>query len=492
MVQLKRDLGTPQRRVDWGVSETLFSDILQRVEWADAQGCQVDLRALASRASEGEPFRYYYIHAHVWPGQQALEVMAPRLFHHAMFQREVLSIRDFLARCQGMNQGATSSFRCGDMDFEVRTQGSGRLDGCFDSSSRFSSFACWSWTQSLSSPSPRGPFPQLNGDGERWSKLYELVVEHGGMRSCDPGWDERYYGFNVVVADPRARVVAARVEGTDLIIQCDGSSLDECELFVDAPHTVPPLKARRRADAENSFAMGMDSDSWINVTLVRASGENADKAVFLYDLASKKRLDQYRKRRFSIAPKVDGKRVLFVGANPGGLLRVDKEQRVAQDFGGSESSILSLDYLLAASVDDLRRRLLESKFQIIHIASHGEAGGGIVLEDTSGVSQPVSTRALAKMLRRQVEEGGLECVVLNACDSEAVAKEIFDAGVPVVVAMHGEVKDTEAIRFTEGLYHALALGHGYMRAFEEGVTAVELHAEFQGGEPRFYSNGALD
>jgi hypothetical protein len=78
----------------------------------------------------------------------------------------------------------------------------------------------------------------------------------------------------------------------------------------------------------------------------------------------------------------------------------------------------------AATVDDLRRYLVEKTPTIVHFCGHGAAEEGLCFEDEAGNTQTINAERLAKLFHLVNED--TKCVVLNACYSEVEAKAISE------------------------------------------------------------------
>jgi hypothetical protein len=96
---------------------------------------------------------------------------------------------------------------------------------------------------------------------------------------------------------------------------------------------------------------------------------------------------------------------------------------------------------------------------------------GLVLEDMTGQCQLVSTEALAALFKLFADT--IECVVLNACYSDAQAQAIA-AHVPYVVGMRRAIGDRAAIEFAVGFYDALGAGRDVEFAYRYGCNAIQL------------------
>ncbi len=164
-------------------------------------------------------------------------------------------------------------------------------------------------------------------------------------------------------------------------------------------------------------------------------------------------------------------RVLFVSCSPSdeNRIRVDREQRAineAIDNGRARTKII-LTSRPAATIDDLRRALLEEAFEIVHFSGHGDIGY-LVFETLGERSQPAPLTAVADLIKRR---RSVKCVVLNACKSASTLAEPI---APVTVGMQENIDDDAAIEFARGFYEALAFGHTLASAVQEGIGAVEI------------------
>jgi WD40 repeat protein len=127
---------------------------------------------------------------------------------------------------------------------------------------------------------------------------------------------------------------------------------------------------------------------------------------------------------------------------------------------------------LGVRARDLHRLLLEYRPAILHFAGHGYGGQGLVLEDDRGDSLPVSSSHLAEMLGQFGHE--IECVVLNACHSEAQLAEIARR-IPAVIGMKESLDDRAAVVFAMSFYDSLADGKSIHSAFGVACSAVSVN-----------------
>jgi hypothetical protein len=166
--------------------------------------------------------------------------------------------------------------------------------------------------------------------------------------------------------------------------------------------------------------------------------------------------------------------VLVLAANPKDTpgLRLDHEVREIQSgLLRNKSRVFQIRQDWAVRPRDVRRALLEHRPSIVHFSGHGTGEEGLVLEDDSGISQIVSTSAIAGLFALFSEQ--VKCVVLNACFSERQAKAIAQH-VEFVIGMNRAIADHAAIEFAIGFYDAVAAGEGFETAFRFGCNAIEL------------------
>ncbi len=126
----------------------------------------------------------------------------------------------------------------------------------------------------------------------------------------------------------------------------------------------------------------------------------------------------------------------------------------------------------AATVEDLRRALLDHNPTILHFSGHGEGGAGLCFEDDQGFTHPAQAGALAKLLHHFKDR--LKCVVLNACYS-AIQAEAIRQEINYVVGMQAAIDDESAAKFAVSFYDAVFAGTNFRVAFDLGCTAIDLH-----------------
>jgi hypothetical protein len=170
-------------------------------------------------------------------------------------------------------------------------------------------------------------------------------------------------------------------------------------------------------------------------------------------------------------------KVLILIANPDGMgsvsLHLNAEVRQIEEAIQRSRHRARFQIVAKTAVRalDLRRALVEHRPQIVHFAGHGTEAG-LVLENDVGEAQLVSTEALEGLFSI-FETGEIECVLLNACYSEAQATAIHQF-VDCVIGMNQPIGDQSAIQFAEGFYDALGAGVNYEMAYKVGRSAIAL------------------
>ncbi|RME80927.1 MAG: CHAT domain-containing protein [Caldilineae bacterium] len=120
----------------------------------------------------------------------------------------------------------------------------------------------------------------------------------------------------------------------------------------------------------------------------------------------------------------------------------------------------------------------DAAYQVVHFSGHG-APDGLALEDELGRTDFVTTDELVTLFRNRP----VRLVVLNACETEAIARRLHtEAGVPAVIATTDLLRDDEARLLTARLYAWLARGRTVAEAFAEALASLR-HAYERGRLP---------
>ncbi len=145
---------------------------------------------------------------------------------------------------------------------------------------------------------------------------------------------------------------------------------------------------------------------------------------------------------------LENKTILLLAANPKNTpsLRLDEEARDIDDAlrRSQHRHLFTLQQRWAVRSRDVQRALLDLNPQIIHFSGHGKEDEGLAFEDETGNTKAVGTEALEELFKLFTDR--IECVVLNACYSEAQAKVIAQH-IPYVIGMSQAINDKAAIEF---------------------------------------------
>jgi hypothetical protein len=237
---IRRDHQDDQDRPwKWKDQESLFADLLARIEWARGLGARVDLRALATRADPNATFTFAYVHAHVRPfdGEERTDDALSFRYPTAWFEREVVSIEEFLVRVNAARLDQTArlrstereqgSLRVGQLEAALQTDGDTR--GLSSAGySRRAVLPSWSWWVGLVSPQPTTPLVSYSSGAPFFETRLDLIEDFGGMRwfSTD---ESRVRALNVVVSDPRGVIdgIAPGKLPNTVVLNSSGQRLHE-------------------------------------------------------------------------------------------------------------------------------------------------------------------------------------------------------------------------------------------------------------------------
>jgi hypothetical protein len=146
----------------------------------------------------------------------------------------------------------------------------------------------------------------------------------------------------------------------------------------------------------------------------------------------------------------------------------------------------------------------ERNVRVLHLAGHSTAPCGFVwvTKHPSTDYHEVSMEEFAKIFETEAagRAGTVECVVLNACESEEMAKRLRKYGVPHVICWRSKVRDVTAMRFSETFYKALDCqgdnSRDYKRAFEQAAQPARMRSSESPGAERkpakYAVRGAVD
>lgn len=187
------------------------------------------------------------------------------------------------------------------------------------------------------------------------------------------------------------------------------------------------------------------------------------------------------------------RRILILSANPknSSRLRLDEEVREIDEglARARKRDQFELEQKWATRPRDMRRAILDFNPHIVHFSGHGAGEEGLMLENDIGNAQSVTGKALASLFELFSKE--IECVLLNACYSEAQATELSKY-IPYVIGMSQEIGDKAALEFAVGFYDALGAGRTIEFAFKLGCNAIQMSDIPEYLIPTLYTNKVLE
>lgn len=162
-------------------------------------------------------------------------------------------------------------------------------------------------------------------------------------------------------------------------------------------------------------------------------------------------------------------RILGMVSSPADMPALDaeneREHLVDACRSLTDRGLLQIDWVEQATLGGLLKRLNEGDYHIFHFIGHGdfdeEAEDGVLLfEGRAGRSHRVTGVDLATIL---ADQHTLRLAVINACegarvalDSNGVAANLMQYGLPAVIAMQFEISDEAAIAFASHFYGSVA------------------------------------
>ncbi|MBD2526369.1 CHAT domain-containing protein [Nostoc sp. FACHB-133] len=181
-------------------------------------------------------------------------------------------------------------------------------------------------------------------------------------------------------------------------------------------------------------------------------------------------------------------KILFLAADPSNAtrLRLGQELRDIREKLqlAKERDRFILDSRESVRPGDISQAIFDVEPQIVHFSGHGTSTGELCFEDLLGEYQPVQPDALAALFELVADQ--INCVVLNACYSEAQAKAIAEH-IPFVIGMNKAIGDQAAIAFAVGFYKALATRRTIDRAYKFSCVEIRLQGIAEHLTPVLYT-----
>jgi hypothetical protein len=125
----------------------------------------------------------------------------------------------------------------------------------------------------------------------------------------------------------------------------------------------------------------------------------------------------------------------------------------------------TLEICQVTTVDDLSKKLNLHEPSIVYFFGHGNREGGLILEDVKSKKCVIPEDKLVAIFKEYTEcqYSKLECVFLNACHSELLAKSIAKH-VDYTIGMQDKIDSKIVIEFARHFYYCLKLKGNYEHA----------------------------
>ena len=176
--------------------------------------------------------------------------------------------------------------------------------------------------------------------------------------------------------------------------------------------------------------------------------------------------------------------ILFVSANAAdAYIDIEREHRTLQKL--AEASGHSLYALPAAEIADVQDALTKNrsgeKFDILHFSGPATEAEGLHLRGKNRHKAFLDD----KTLKAYLQVSNVKLIVLNACNSEALAVSLGEV-VPAAIGTTRKIRDVVARQFTRNFYGALMNDDDAKTAFD-----FALRQQKQSAMPAYMHAGRL-
>ncbi len=203
-----------------------------------------------------------------------------------------------------------------------------------------------------------------------------------------------------------------------------------------------------------------------------------------------------RVRRIEVEPPL---RILAVISSPPSYPQLDVEkewQKLEESIRGTGRIVL--ERRTNPTTAELEQWLQSEVCHVLHFIGHGDFDqqsdkSVLLFCDDEKRAKPVDGGTLGTLLHNH---RSLRLAVLNACEGArtslsnpfaGVAQGLIQCGIPAVIAMQFEITDAAAIKFSQGLYSALAAGRPVDAALVEARNDMfSAGHELEWGTPVLY------
>ena len=172
--------------------------------------------------------------------------------------------------------------------------------------------------------------------------------------------------------------------------------------------------------------------------------------------------------------------ILFIAGDRGGSqqnqLQIPKEHYEIQGAlrASEHRDLISLGTPILAVTREKLAQAYRHRPKIVHFAGHGDERSLSIIEAHPGLAYEtaLSAEEFLAVLKTMKEKEDVVLCVLNACESEGLARELVgEGGTEYAVGWPSKVSDSTAITFSRVLYGALGDGQTMRAAFNSAKVA---------------------
>jgi len=168
--------------------------------------------------------------------------------------------------------------------------------------------------------------------------------------------------------------------------------------------------------------------------------------------------------------------ILFSNDLDNYLPNIETERKIIEEAleHYDDSNRLKVITRTSISIDELFRLFnrYSGRIVLLHFAGHAD-GQGLQFNQTIANTITGKAEGIAKLIKREVENGILKFVFLNGCSTLEQVKGLKDVGVSSIIATNYPINDSEAIQFAKQFYRTWAKSDDTVTAFDEPLTTIQ-------------------
>lgn len=181
------------------------------------------------------------------------------------------------------------------------------------------------------------------------------------------------------------------------------------------------------------------------------------------------------------------RKILLISANPlsTSRIKVDKElseiqASIQRSANRNEFSVIIRS---AATIEDVRRALLDNQPEIVHFCCHGDDANGLMLENSEGGEFFAEPDALVELLWLFHEK--IKCLIFNSCNSFDLAKSAAKT-IDFSIGMKSTISDDAAICFSSAFYESIGAGNSVDFSYSIACNALKFNFSTEAETPLLF------